>query len=183
MAGLRSQASLLRTLQILSQTRPPYHLRLHLKKPLSPPPKPLPKHHLRRPPIPFQAESTTDVPAETVPHLKKAFDALQSPFALLLRDHNPDWVLLDFASHWASDIASDLGIPCAYFSVFPSVFFAVVSSLDASDTDFNRLTSPPDWVTFPTKVACPPFETQQLELLGRPNASGVTDWHRFFHTI
>ncbi|KAK1300211.1 putative UDP-rhamnose:rhamnosyltransferase 1 [Acorus calamus] len=133
--------------------------------------------------LPSQAESTTDVPADAVPHLKKAFDALQSPFARLLRDYSPDWVLLDFASHWAPDVASDLGIPCAYFSVFPSVLLAVMSSLDAPDMDFNRFTSPPDWVTFPTKVAFLPFETHQLQFILRPNESGVSDAHRVFHTI
>ncbi|KAK1322918.1 putative UDP-rhamnose:rhamnosyltransferase 1 [Acorus calamus] len=127
--------------------------------------------------LPSQTESTTDVPADAVPHLKKAFDALQSPFARLLRYYNPDWVLLDFASHWAPDAASDLSIPCAYFSVFPAVLLSVISSLDVPDMDFDRLTSPPDWVTFPTKVAYLPFEARQLELLG------TTDAHRLFHTI
>ncbi|KAK1276589.1 hypothetical protein QJS04_geneDACA005734 [Acorus gramineus] len=51
MTGLPSHAPLLQTPQILSQTRPPHHLRLHPQKPLSPKPKPLPKYHLRRPPL------------------------------------------------------------------------------------------------------------------------------------
>ncbi|RLN00959.1 hypothetical protein C2845_PM06G30170 [Panicum miliaceum] len=70
--------------------------------------------------LPDGAESTADVPPEKVALLKKAFDGLVAPFALVAGacaggndataasfSRKPDWIILDFAHNWIWPIAEE----------------------------------------------------------------------------
>ncbi|KAK1269735.1 putative UDP-rhamnose:rhamnosyltransferase 1 [Acorus gramineus] len=133
--------------------------------------------------LPDQAEATSDLPIESVEYLKKSYDELKTPFTMTLLSVRPDWIIHDFASYWLPDVASELGVPCAYFSVFPPAALAVgepclkPSSRCAPPEELlERLTSPPELADFPTKVANLPFEAKQLlDFNCTVNASGVSD--------
>ncbi|CBI40427.3 unnamed protein product, partial [Vitis vinifera] len=82
--------------------------------------------------LPEGAEATVDMPFEKIQYLKAALDLLQHPFkqyylkaALDLLQHpfkqyvadtSPDWIIIDFFSHWVSSIAREHGVPLVYFS-------------------------------------------------------------------
>ncbi|KAF9610469.1 hypothetical protein IFM89_022433 [Coptis chinensis] len=68
--------------------------------------------------LPEDAEATIDLPPNKVHYLKKAFDGLKNPFACFLEDSVPDWIIYDFSSYWLPPIATKLGVPCAFFSLF-----------------------------------------------------------------
>ncbi|KAK1317856.1 putative UDP-rhamnose:rhamnosyltransferase 1 [Acorus calamus] len=129
--------------------------------------------------LPDQAEATSDLPLESVEYLKKAYDELKTPFTTLISARCSDWIIHDFASYWLPDVASDLGVPCAYFSIFPpppaplAVWEPFLSSRCAPQ---EELTSPPELADFPTKVSNLPFEAKQLlDFRFAVNASGVSD--------
>ncbi|KAK1317858.1 putative UDP-rhamnose:rhamnosyltransferase 1 [Acorus calamus] len=133
--------------------------------------------------LPDQAEATSDLPLESVEYLKKAYDELKTPITTLISARRPDWIIHDFSSYWLPDVASELGVPCAYFSTFPAAVLAVwepclkLSSRCAPPEKLvERLTSPPELADFPTKVANLPFEAKQLlDFNFTVNASGVSD--------
>ncbi|KAK1315588.1 putative UDP-rhamnose:rhamnosyltransferase 1 [Acorus calamus] len=133
--------------------------------------------------LPDQAEATSDLPLESVEYLKKAYDELKTPFTTLISSRRPDWIIHDFASYWLPEVASELCVPCAYFSVFLAAALAVwepclkPSSRCAPPEELlERLTSPPELADFPTKVANLPFEAKQILDFGfTVNASGVSD--------
>ncbi|KAK1269736.1 putative UDP-rhamnose:rhamnosyltransferase 1 [Acorus gramineus] len=131
--------------------------------------------------LPDQAEATSDLPLESVEYLKKAYDELKTPFTTTLLSVRPDWIIHDFASYWLPDVASELGVPCAYFSIFPPAPLAVwepfLSSRCAPPEELlERLTSPPEIADFPTKVSNLPFEAKQLlDFVFAVNATGVSD--------
>ncbi|CAB4283904.1 unnamed protein product [Prunus armeniaca] len=76
--------------------------------------------------FPEAAEATTDVSQNKVMKLKKVYDALQQPLTHFLESSNPDWLLFDFAAYWAPATARNLGIPCAFFSIFIGACLAFV---------------------------------------------------------
>ncbi|KAK1291601.1 UDP-glycosyltransferase 91A1 [Acorus calamus] len=108
-----------------------------------------------------RAEATSDLPLESVEYLKRAYDELKTPITTLVSARRPDWIIHDFASYWLPDVASELGVPCAYFSTFPAAVLAVwepclklLSRCAPPEEILERLTSPPELADFPTK-ACP----------------------------
>lgn len=114
--------------------------------------------------LPEEAQATIDLPRDKVPHLKNAHDRLQDSIANFLRSSNPDWVVYDFAAHWLPDIARNLGIPSAFFSICTA---ACLTFADPALTPDDRkrpedYTVSPKWVTFPTKVAYRFFEILKI---------------------
>ncbi|OUZ99749.1 UDP-glucuronosyl/UDP-glucosyltransferase [Macleaya cordata] len=76
--------------------------------------------------LPDQAEATIDLPLHQIPYLKKAYDALDAPMSSFLETSTPDWIIYDFAPHWLPPIASRLGIPSVFFSIFTASFNAFI---------------------------------------------------------
>ncbi|KAL3810537.1 hypothetical protein ACJIZ3_000695 [Penstemon smallii] len=137
--------------------------------------------------LPENAEATVDVPWEKVQYLKMAYDLLQEPFKNFIAEKLPNWIILDIAPYWASDIARDFNIPTIAYSIMPAVallFFGPPECLAGEGQRKVRptpesLTVSPDWIDFESKVTCKHFEAISLHagLYGK-NASGVSDAER-----
>ncbi|KAI4311475.1 hypothetical protein MLD38_036368 [Melastoma candidum] len=166
---------------------------------LPPPPSDLPPGVLEMVPLEFpetprdgegnvlEGESTLDLPFDHVQFLKAAFDLLCKPLAEFL-DHSPvGFMILDFASPWACEVAHKRGIPVGLFSVFNASSFAFFGSPDDLVGESKRrlrsspegLTSPPPWLGFSSLVAYRPHEAPWV-LAGfyGENASGTSDARR-----
>ncbi|KAJ0966269.1 hypothetical protein J5N97_027407 [Dioscorea zingiberensis] len=150
-------------------------------------PLPLPKVHG----LPENAESTSDVPPEKVKFLKIALDGLQQPFAKFLSESSkkPDWIILDFATHWAPSLASKFSIPCIFFQVFSSssmAFLGPPHELSQSGSSRKKpedLTVLPDWIPFPSNLAYS-LHGARLFFQGLfDTSSGVSDISRFGSTL
>ncbi|XP_028115991.1 UDP-glycosyltransferase 91C1-like [Camellia sinensis] len=80
------------------------------------------------PNLPPNTESSMDAPHHQTQLLKIAFDFLKQPLSDFLEkiSPNPDWIISDYASHWLSGLAAEMGVSCAFFSLFNAatmVFF------------------------------------------------------------
>ncbi|VVA21074.1 PREDICTED: UDP-glycosyltransferase [Prunus dulcis] len=134
--------------------------------------------------FPEAAEATTDLPQNKVMKLKNAYDALQQPLTHFLESSNPDWLLFDFAAYWAPTTARNLGIPCAFFSIFIGaclVFLGPTSPEISPDYRKNPedYTVPPKWVPFPSNVAFRLFEVGKVYIDSiTGDESNVSDVYR-----
>ncbi|CAB4300471.1 unnamed protein product [Prunus armeniaca] len=116
--------------------------------------------------LPEGAEASVDVPFEKIDNLKAAYDLLQQPIKHFIGEHLPDWIISDSFAHWVVDIGKEYGVPVGYFSPFSavtSVFFGSPENLLGTKRNHalptpESLTAPPDWVTFPSKVAYRDYE-------------------------
>ena len=120
---------------------------------------PLPRFHN----LPNGAESTTDLPPEKVPFLKKAHDLLQQPMAGFLEASKPDWLLSDFAAYWLPELSRSLGVKTAFLSIFIA---SCLGFIGAEIPDYREspedFTAPPRWVPFPSSVAYRKFEASRM---------------------
>ncbi|KAL8160444.1 hypothetical protein V2J09_001981 [Rumex salicifolius] len=139
--------------------------------------------------LPETAEATSDLPYHQVGHLKLAYDKLQPQLKNFLEASSPDWLFVDFATYWAPPIATGLGIPSAFFSIFTASTLAYVGPPgpligEGPDTETRKtvedfIVNPP-WVPFESNVAFRYFEiSKMLEALNERNISGVADFERF----
>ncbi|KAF8034148.1 hypothetical protein BT93_C0425 [Corymbia citriodora subsp. variegata] len=116
---------------------------------------PLPRVHG----LPDSVESTSDMPYNMVPYLKKAFDLLEPAVVEFLANSDVDWMIQDFMSFWLPQKTSRLGVKSALFSIFnaSSLVFVGPPSLlvdgQVRAKTAEDLTVVPEWVTYPTKVA------------------------------
>ncbi|GLT78672.1 hypothetical protein SLA2020_502000 [Shorea laevis] len=115
--------------------------------------------------LPKGAEATVDVPVEKILCLVNAYDLLQHPIKKFVADQSPDYIVIDFATDWAVDIAAECHIPLLYFSVYSSaacVFFGPPEYMDGQDEQMRpspeSLTRPSQWLDFPSLVAYREFE-------------------------
>ncbi|GMH15279.1 hypothetical protein Nepgr_017120 [Nepenthes gracilis] len=137
--------------------------------------------------LPPDAEATSDLHYDKVQFLKKAYDGLSGPLAEFLESSSPDWIVCDFSSHWLPPIAAKLGIPQAFFSIYPSrtLSFAVGPS-DGPGTDLKcpeDFTDVPEWITFPTSPAFRLHEAKKFMIIAQENISGVSDVFRMASTL
>ncbi|PON89833.1 UDP-glucuronosyl/UDP-glucosyltransferase [Trema orientale] len=111
------------------------------------------------PNLPLDAESAADVPFRTQALLKRAFDSLEPALAAFLESSTPDWVILDYASHWLYRRAAELGVSRAFLSLFNAAMLSFLGPpaglIDGRDggsspEDFAAV---PKWVPFETGVA------------------------------
>lgn len=117
--------------------------------------------------LPEGAEATVDIPFEKLHHLKAAYDMLKHPFKDLVTGKSPDWIIIDFISDWAIEIAREVGIPVAFFSVLSAAAQVFVGPPDLYSGDNMKrlrpspesLTTPAPWVDFPSTVALRGFES------------------------
>ena len=139
--------------------------------------------------LPQNAEATIDVPYDVVQYLKKAYDALQQPFAHFLESSNADWIFCDFVPYWVPSVASKHGIKTAFYSIFiaPVLTFwgpaPLLMGIDPNRTKPEDYTVSLPWVPFPSTVAYRYFEIMKIYSGLSENASGVSDMYRFGATI
>ncbi|BFG35626.1 hypothetical protein CerSpe_219000 [Prunus speciosa] len=135
--------------------------------------------------LPKAAEATIDIPQNKVMKLKKAYDALQQPLTHFLQSSNPDWLLFDFVPYWAPTIAHNLGIPCAFFSIFIGACLAFAGPTSPKKYPDDRknpedYTVSPKWIPFPSNVAFHLFEVRRIydqSMVG--DETNVSDVYRF----
>jgi hypothetical protein len=141
--------------------------------------------------LPEGAEASIDLPSDDLrPYLRLAYDAA---FARALSDilrapepSRPDWVLTDYAAHWAPVAAARHGVPCAYLSLYAAAvlgFFGPPEALMGrgryAKTAPEHLTEVPDFVPFPTAVAYRGHEARQMfKPAAVPDVSGVAELYR-----
>ncbi|KAF2291151.1 hypothetical protein GH714_020389 [Hevea brasiliensis] len=137
--------------------------------------------------LPEGAEATVDIPPEKIVPLKIAYDLLQHPLKQFVADQRPDWIVIDLISHWMVDIARENKVPLLYFSVFSasSYLFLGHPRCLAGDSQkklrpsWESMTSPPEWVDFPSSVAYRKYEAiGAFEWIYGTNASGISDAER-----
>ncbi|CAD6215043.1 unnamed protein product [Miscanthus lutarioriparius] len=144
--------------------------------------------------LPEGAESTADVPPEKQELLKKALDGLAAPFAAFLADavadggRRPDWIIMDFCHHWLPAIAEAHGVPCAMFLILQAAWIAFMGPRSANAahprTTAEDFTVPPRWLpSFPPAIAYRCHEADWLLAAFQPNASGVSDFDRFWQAM
>ncbi|KAH8481531.1 hypothetical protein H0E87_029206 [Populus deltoides] len=115
--------------------------------------------------LPKDAEATTDVPYDKVQYLKQACDDLKEPLSKFLETCDDlDCILFDFAPYWLPDIATSLGIPSVFFSIFTAAMLSYVKPASGIDdrSKPEDFTVPPKWVTFPTNVVFRLFEVLRI---------------------
>ncbi|KAJ6940410.1 UDP-rhamnose:rhamnosyltransferase 1 [Populus alba x Populus x berolinensis] len=123
---------------------------------------------------------------------KIAYDLLQHPFKQFVAEKSPNWIIVDFCSHWAVDIAKEYGIPLIYLSIFSGATGAFMGHPGNFVGDGQKrfrgspesLTSPPEWITFPSSVAFRGYEAKNMypAIFGE-NASGIRDAERVAKTV
>ncbi|XP_021641111.2 putative UDP-rhamnose:rhamnosyltransferase 1 [Hevea brasiliensis] len=142
--------------------------------------------------LPEGAEATIDISSEKIQYLKVAYDLLQHPFKKFVAEKRPNWLVVDFCHYWAADIAKEFAIPLLYLSVFSGAMRAFIGPPEYLDGDGRKrfratpesLTSPPEWITFPSSVAFRSYEARNFfsGFYGE-NASGVSDAERIAKTM
>ncbi|KAK9910332.1 hypothetical protein M0R45_034298 [Rubus argutus] len=133
--------------------------------------------------LPQGAETGVDVPFEKLDNLQIAYDLLQTPIKQFIADQMPDWIVPDIAAHWVVDIAKEYGVPLVYFSVSSaatSAFCGPPENLSGANRNYalplpQSLTSPPEWITFPSLVAFKEYEATYVpRVLFGPNSTGIS---------
>ncbi|KAL6124107.1 hypothetical protein ACLB2K_076622 [Fragaria x ananassa] len=131
--------------------------------------------------LPEGAEASVDVPVQQYANLQVAVDLLQTPIKQFIADKMPDWIIADFFTHWVVDIAKEYAVPVAYFSVFSAatcVFFGPPEHLTGATRNgvlptIQSLTSPPEWITFPSLLALKDYEAVKRLLSWEVNKTGM----------
>ncbi|GKU85713.1 hypothetical protein SLEP1_g340 [Rubroshorea leprosula] len=142
--------------------------------------------------LPQGAEATVDIPFEKIQYLKLKHDLLRHPFKKFISEQQPDWIIYDNIPCWAAEIAKEHHVPPIYFSVFSAstyVFLGPPEVLAAEEpkrirTSPESLTSPPEWVTFPSSLAYKSFRaTVVYEAVYGGNASRLMDGERIAKSL
>ncbi|GLU08207.1 hypothetical protein SLE2022_251310 [Rubroshorea leprosula] len=136
--------------------------------------------------------ATVDIPFEKIQYLKLKHDLLRHPFKKFISEQQPDWIIYDNIPCCAAEIAKEHHVPPIYFSVFSAstyVFLGPPEVLAAEEpkrirTSPESLTSPPEWVTFPSSLAYKSFRaTLVYEAVYGGNASRLTDGERIAKSL
>ncbi|KAF5183046.1 Udp-glycosyltransferase 91a1 [Thalictrum thalictroides] len=111
--------------------------------------------------LPQGAEASVDIISmEETKFLNKAYDMLDIEFENFVSVESVDWIIQDFNAYWVVDIAKKFGIPQIWFSVSSSAVWAVFGHPNKQRSSWESLTSPPEWMTFPSKVVFTSFEAK-----------------------
>ncbi|XP_058081513.1 putative UDP-rhamnose:rhamnosyltransferase 1 [Magnolia sinica] len=135
--------------------------------------------------LPEMVDATIDVPLQMVQYLKKAYDALRSPFECLVANLLPDLIVYDFASWWAAEIAAKYEVRSAFFSVFSAASLAFLGpplelKYGHKRTKPEDLMVVPEWVPFTSTVAHRPDQARSVfKNLKFPDGSGSSSGQRF----
>ncbi|KAL4269701.1 hypothetical protein GQ457_HM000800 [Hibiscus cannabinus] len=107
--------------------------------------------------LPSGAESTSEVPIDKVPYLKKAYDQLQVPLTEFLKNSNVNWIIHDFAPYWLPGVTAPLGINSVFFSIFNATSFVLMGPPSVLLGDVRKraedFTVVPEWIDYPCNIA------------------------------
>ncbi|KAE8700338.1 putative UDP-Glycosyltransferase superfamily protein [Hibiscus syriacus] len=107
--------------------------------------------------LPSGAESTSELPIDKVPYLKKAYDQLRAPLTEFLKNSNVNWIIHDFAPYWLPEITAPLGINSVFFSIFNPTFLVHLGPPSVLLGDVRKwpedFTVVPEWIDYPCNVA------------------------------
>ncbi|ESQ33493.1 hypothetical protein EUTSA_v10007607mg [Eutrema salsugineum] len=133
------------------------------------------------------SECSMDVSFNKQQSLKSSFDLLQLPLTKFLRDSSPDWVVYDYASHWLPQVAAELGISKAFFSLFNAASLCflgppslLIDNFRSKPEDFTVV---PPWIPFHSNIA---YRYHEITLVGdkkEKDTTGVSDPVRFGYSI
>ncbi|CAN4081977.1 unnamed protein product [Withania somnifera] len=139
--------------------------------------------------LPDDAESSMDIPYQKAQSLKIAFDLLETPLITFLKNSSnpkPDWIVYDYASHWLPKRARDLGISCAFFSLFTAATMAFFGPPWALLNDERSIpedyTVVPKWIPFKASVNYRLHEIKK-NFEAPASESGTSDGERFGASI
>ncbi|KAE8720422.1 UDP-Glycosyltransferase superfamily protein [Hibiscus syriacus] len=108
--------------------------------------------------LPPGVESTSELPIQKVPFLKKAHDKLETQLAEFLR-RSPQVKLIihDFCPYWLVHVATQLGISLVFFSILSAstnAFFRSPSDmLGKTRRSAEDFTVVPVWMDYPNNIA------------------------------
>ncbi|KZV31648.1 hypothetical protein F511_00452 [Dorcoceras hygrometricum] len=144
---------------------------------------PLPEVEL----LPPDAESSMDVPYAKQQLLKIALDLLEPSVRSFLEnaEPKPDFIVYDYASHWLPQMAAEVGISRAFFSLFTAAFMAFLgppAALMAGENTRSTAedyTVVPEWIPFPSNMAFRVYEMTKNMEKGNTYDSGTSDSIRF----
>ncbi|XP_051116505.1 UDP-glycosyltransferase 91C1-like [Andrographis paniculata] len=138
--------------------------------------------------LPPGAESSMDVPHVKQQLLKVALDRLRPEIRSFLNEAQPkpDWIVYDYASHWLPEMAKELGISTAYFSLFTAAFMAFLGPpsvlMTRERTTAEDFTVLPEWIPFPSGMVFRLHEMSkniEKDADGNDYSSGTSDSLRF----
>ncbi|KAI3931941.1 hypothetical protein MKW98_012351 [Papaver atlanticum] len=140
--------------------------------------------------LPAGCEATVDLKdGEQTQYLKIAYDLLQAPVETLLNQIKPDLIIFDLINCWIPDVGAKLNIPTAFFSVYYATTLAFVGP-PSQYKELNRermpecLTSVPEWIPFPSSVACRYHEAVGMnEAMNTKDATGLSAVERLVKVI
>ncbi|PON84446.1 UDP-glucuronosyl/UDP-glucosyltransferase [Trema orientale] len=100
--------------------------------------------------LPDGAESTSELPIDKVPFLKRAYDGLQPGLTRFLEEscHVINWVVHDFASHWLPRVASGLGVKLVFFCIFNATTMSFTGPPSEAVSGYRS--RPEDFTVVPT---------------------------------
>ncbi|KAI3933544.1 hypothetical protein MKX01_032649 [Papaver californicum] len=140
--------------------------------------------------LPAGCEATVDLKnEEQTQYLKIAYDLLQAPVETLLNQIKPDLIICDIINCWVPDIGGKLSIPTALFSVFYAPLLAFVGPISEykesnSERTPEYLTSVPEWIPFPSSLACRYHEAVGMnEILNTKDATGLSTADRLVKVV
>ncbi|CAO2195364.1 unnamed protein product [Urochloa humidicola] len=144
--------------------------------------------------LPEGAEASIDLPSDALrPYLRVAYDIAFAPKLsdILQEPERPDWLLTDYAAHWAPLAAATHGVPSAFLSLFGAAALSFYGPPEAlmgrgehAKTKVEDLTVVPGYVPFPNTVAYRTFEARGIFEAGLvPDDSGVSEGYRFGMSI
>ncbi|MCL7048752.1 hypothetical protein MKW94_023538 [Papaver nudicaule] len=117
--------------------------------------------------LPAGCEATVDLKEEKqTQYLKIAYDLLQAPVEALLGEIKPNLIIFDIISCWIPEVGAKLNVPTAFFSGFYAPFLVFVGlQAESEGSDSSRTleyTSVPEWIPFPSSLACKHHEAVGL---------------------
>ncbi|KAJ3677920.1 hypothetical protein LUZ60_001723 [Juncus effusus] len=139
--------------------------------------------------LPQNAETTIDLPEDLKTYLKKAYDGLEPQVSDFLFAKRPDWIIMDFAPHWITKLATKYRIPCTFLSLFNSAIMtfygapSVLRGLNGARSRLEDYTKKSDWVPFNTSIFYRDYEARELFAGALPEESDVSDAERLARAI
>ncbi|XP_039071732.1 UDP-glycosyltransferase 91C1-like [Hibiscus syriacus] len=112
--------------------------------------------------LPPEAESTSEVPIDKVPYLKKAYDKLHVPLTEFVKNSNVNWIIHDFEPYWLPGITTPLGINSVLLCLFNATSMVFMGPPSALLGDGRKrpedFTAVPKWIDYPCNVALKLYE-------------------------
>nr|XP_028953398.1 UDP-glycosyltransferase 91C1-like [Malus domestica] len=107
--------------------------------------------------LPESVESTSELPINKVPYLKKAYDLLKPSVMHFIQHSSVNWVVHDIICYWMPRVATQLGVNSVYFNITNASTLAFLGPPTELLGDKRRrpedFTVVPEWVDYPSNVA------------------------------